>query len=239
MSEQVTQISRTITILSKTFKLTNDNIATLSSILLLFFGLVILTLLFLYPMFFSITGISPTEFSWVTVFLNLGFLLVICAFSGFYGALTVIKTVSSDEGKYVRTEVAVSKAVKQSIPLTILLIITGLIVALGLTIFIIPGIIFITMFYVIVPIKIIEKTTIRETLVRSRELTKGRRSSILAVIFISTLAYAICSVILNFLGSPGYLKLLLLGYYIIFSFVLYTITYLEIGKELETYKANI
>ena len=83
------------------------------------------------------------------------------------------------------------------------------VIGLGFCLLAVPGFIFLTMFYVVVPICVVESLGPIRSLGRSRELTKGRRWQIFAIYLIPAVVIGILNlVILRFgvrlAGIAGY-----------------------------------
>ncbi|HEY1877298.1 MAG TPA: hypothetical protein VGG66_07490 [Rhizomicrobium sp.] len=92
---------------------------------------------------------------------------------------------------------SLSVAVKNFLPLVGIALLAGLGVMLGMVLIFIPGIILAMMWSVVVPVKIVEGTSINESFGRSRALTKGYRGRI----FLLFLAYFVVAIVINIVIS--------------------------------------
>lgn len=86
--------------------------------------------------------------------------------------------------------------------LFLLAIVMGLSIALGLVLFVVPGVIMALAWSVAVPARVVEGTGVFGSLGRSAELTRGRRGAILGLTIVYFVAYlAVQQVLLGVLGG--------------------------------------
>jgi hypothetical protein len=89
------------------------------------------------------------------------------------------------------------------VPLVVIAILSSLGMMLGFVLLVIPGVILALMWMVVVPVKVMEATTIRTAFGRSRALTKGHRGAIfLLAIFYFVLAIAVSLATRPLFGLP-------------------------------------
>ena len=74
------------------------------------------------------------------------------------------------------------------------------VVALGFVLLVVPGFIFVTMFYVVIPVCVVESLGPIRSLGRSRELAKGHRWQIFAIYLVPAMLLGICHFLLNRFG---------------------------------------
>jgi len=102
------------------------------------------------------------------------------------GALTY-GTFMEMKGEKARFGDVVTKGISMIIPVLGVAIISQILVMIGMVMLIIPGIIASLMLFVAVPVSVIEKTTVQQSLVRSVDLTKGNRWQILGIYLLTAL----------------------------------------------------
>ncbi len=107
-------------------------------------------------------------------------LLVQMVFSSLLTAMLVYGTFNSIRGQQVSFSQMLSKGLSIVFPVIGLSIVVFLIVGLGTILLIIPGIILLIMFYVAIPVKVIEGVGISDCLTRSKSLTDGHKWGVLA-----------------------------------------------------------
>jgi hypothetical protein len=88
------------------------------------------------------------------------------------------------------------------LPLLVATLVVGIVVGIGTVLFVIPGIIFAIMFYLIVPSILVEGTGAMQGLSRSRKLVKGRWLKTFAFLLVIGLITIIVSEIGNFVSAP-------------------------------------
>lgn len=87
-------------------------------------------------------------------------------------------------GKHAGVGECVSRGFRSLLSVLAVGIVAGVIIALGLVLLIVPGIILMCMYWVAVPCAVIEKAGVGSALSRSATLTKGRRWAILGIVII-------------------------------------------------------
>ncbi len=83
------------------------------------------------------------------------------------------------------------------IPIMVVATVAGILIGLGAVALVVPGIILLCMFYVVVPIAVVETPGVIATLKRSHELTNGHKWSILVLVIILGILVGITSGILT------------------------------------------
>jgi hypothetical protein len=119
--------------------------------------------------------------------------LVMLAAAYVLQAAIVHATVTDLNGRRVVLGDSLKVGVRNCLPLIGLAILTGLGVAIGLVLLIVPGLILMVMWSVAVPAKVVEKIGVIEAFTRSRDLTRGRRWPIFGLFVL----YAIAAGVLN------------------------------------------
>lgn len=104
-------------------------------------------------------------------------------------------------GRPVRVSESVSRAFARFLPLLGLMILQTLGIMLGFALLFIPGFIVFMMWYVAVPACVVERTGPVRSLARSRQLTKGFRSKLFAIVLLTSVLGPIVSGLLIVAGS--------------------------------------
>ena len=125
-------------------------------------------------------------------------------------------------------------------PLAIAAIIIGFIIALGMFLLIVPGVILAIMFYVAIPVRVVEGRNIGDCLSRSEKLTKGHRWSIFGllvlVVIISTLINAVAGGLMAIIGNlplMGTILYIVSAYITAFGSVISAMVYYELRAAKE------
>jgi hypothetical protein len=143
-------------------------------------------------------------------------------------------------GRPVRLAESVSGGLSRILPLLGVMFLMTLGIALGMLLLLVPGVILMTMWYVAVPVSVIEKTGPVRSLGRSRELTKGFRWKIFALVMLAYIVSIIGNTVFVLLaaavaGTVGGLVMQLLWQGIAggFGSVLVAVAYyyLRVAKE--------
>ena len=119
--------------------------------------------------------------------------LVMLAAAYVLQAAIVHATVTDLNGRRVVLGDSLKVGVRNCLPLIGLAILTGLGVAIGFVLLIVPGLILMVAWSAAAPAKVVEKIGVFEAFARSRDLTRGRRWPIFALFVL----YAIAAGILN------------------------------------------
>jgi hypothetical protein len=114
-------------------------------------------------------------------------------------ALTYM-TARAYTGKPVTTEAGLRYGLSRFWPLLGALALAGVLVMLGLVLFIVPGIILYCMFFAVLPAVVIEKQGSTDALRRSRELARGALGRIFALLVVATIIASLPGMALG-LGS--------------------------------------
>jgi hypothetical protein len=132
---------------------------------------------------------------------------------------------------------SLSVGLRRSLPVIGVALLSGLGTGLAAVLFIIPGIIVACMLYVAVPVCVIEKAGVFESLNRSGVLTRGYRWQIFGLLALVTIAAFIGGVVVGWLGGVVlWAKLLSFGWQVVttaFGAVLAAVVYhdLRVAKE--------
>jgi Uncharacterised protein family (UPF0259) len=100
-------------------------------------------------------------------------------------------------------------------------ILAGIAITIGLALFIVPGLILLTIWAVLAPVIVIEKSGVFDSFGRSRELVRGNGWPVFGVIVVAFLITAVANAILGAIAS-GITDAVVLK--IIFSLLAYTVT---------------
>lgn len=150
------------------------------------FGL--LSLLVMSPTYIYALAVDPqiyldeTEFGGVGSGIN----IVESLLSYFLAAALVYGTFQELRGRHAGLGACMSRGLALIFPVIGVTILTGLAVGLATMLFVIPGLIVMTMLWVVVPAAVIEKPGVINSLSRSAELTKGYRWQIFGIIVLVT-----------------------------------------------------
>jgi hypothetical protein len=131
---------------------------------------------------------------------NIGFmflemiLLSVCEATLIYGVLQNIR------GGPFNVGVSIHRALSRLIPVIGTAVCTFALVAIGFVLFAVPGFIFLTMYFVVIPVCVAESLGPTQSLGRSRELTKGYRWQIFAIYLVPAIVLGLCHVLLQRLG---------------------------------------
>jgi hypothetical protein len=107
-------------------------------------------------------------------------------------------------GHPVRLGETISRGLARALPLIGLMVVETLGIMLGTLLLIIPGFILAVMWYVAVPICVVERTGPVKSLSRSQELTKGFRWKVFALFLLALIANGVGgNVVGNFLAGAG------------------------------------
>jgi hypothetical protein len=193
-------------VISRTFEVIGRNFRVFALLALLLGGLPSL-LMTLAQLYFAdaATGFHPTIIGlWIVGIL----VLLIAAF--ILQAAIVHATVADLNGRRVAVGESLMVGLRNCLPLIGLAILTGLGLALGFMLLVVPGIILSVMWSVAVPAKIVERTGVIQAFSRSIDLTRGRRWPIFGLFVIYVILswivqIAITAVCAAFAGSLGFI----------------------------------
>jgi len=161
-------------------------------------------------------GATVQQFlSWLPGFLSA--LITLVVFSGFVSL--IFATIAGGTAIRMTSEViqkrepnlaaGVSFIASRLLSIWAVSIITGIIVILGLIALVVPGIILAIMFSLAIPVLLVERAGVLESLNRSRKLVGGRWRKSLGVYVVIIIIVAIASGIVSLIASPisnGYLR---------------------------------
>jgi hypothetical protein len=160
-------------------------------------------------------------------------LYALCQSAITYGAFQGMR------GRDIQIGEAFGRAVRRLLPVIGAVIAVGIAVAIGFILLVVPGMIFWTMFYVAVPVCVVERLGPVASLGRSRELTKGYRWRIfglaLLLVLISGMVLGIQKVLNVTVGGipaivgDGLLQVVFLA----FQLIVYAVAYhdMRVDKE--------
>jgi flagellar biosynthesis protein FlhB len=138
----------------------------------------------------------------------LGFLLtsvlITIIVSSFAQAAITRATVSASEGRKASLGQCLATAFAVFVPLIAMAILSGIAIAIGICLLIVPGVILFLMWSVASPTLVIERPGIIGALQRSAELTKGSRWKILGMFLVFLIAYWVLSLIVGAVGLTMY-----------------------------------
>ncbi|HEY6663112.1 MAG TPA: YciC family protein [Sphingomicrobium sp.] len=152
------------------------------------------------PEAFRTGAISPRAFAGA-IFLSV---LVSLVISAIVQAALTRATVSASEGRKASFGESLATGLRVIIPLVVLAIVSGIGIALGMMLLIVPGIILGLMWAVAVPTLVIERRGVFGSLGRSSELTKGAKWKILGIVLIVWVTYWLVSLIVGVVGLSAY-----------------------------------
>jgi hypothetical protein len=118
----------------------------------------------------------------------------ICQSALIYGAFQDVRGRPFDIGA------SVQRGLSRFLPVIGAAICAGILVGIGFVLFVIPGLILLTMFFVIVPVCVVEGMGPIQSLGRSSTLTKGYRWRIFAIYLVPGLIIAIAAAVLERIG---------------------------------------
>ncbi len=96
---------------------------------------------------------------------------------------------------------SISRGFSTLVPVILAAIAFAILLTIGLALFVIPGLILLTMLWVYVPAIVIEKKGVGGAFGRSRELTKGRRWTILLLFIVVGILFVVVSWIAGFISG--------------------------------------
>jgi hypothetical protein len=119
-------------------------------------------------------------------------------------AILVYGSFQDMRGKQVDIGESFNVGIGRLVPILGLTILEGLCIMVGFMLLFVPGLILVTMWFVSVPVCVVERRGPWQSLVRSGELTKGHRWKIFGIVLLLYLASAIVGYILtSVLGAIG------------------------------------
>lgn len=222
-------------VLSSSFSVLNKNIVTFGILSL------ILTAPNGYFVIMSLTGdmvkIAGIENNIAVFALNI---LVQFIFNSLLAAMLIFGAFSSMRGRTFGFAELLSKGLSVLFPVLGLSVIVGVIVTIGIFLLIVPGIILMIMFYVAIPVKVVEGVGIGDCMSRSEKLTKGYRWEIFGLLFIigifSMMVNLIAGLLAGMMGDAvisSILVYIFTAYLAAFGAVLSAIVYYELRAEKE------
>jgi len=113
----------------------------------------------------------------------------------------VFSSINTLNGRKTSASDAISAGARLFLPLLGLSILMGLGLALGYILLIVPGIILGVIWVAVVPVLVAEKRGVTQTFQRSRDLTRGHRWSIFALLVIYMIGVAVISLAIAALGG--------------------------------------
>jgi hypothetical protein len=138
--------------------------------------------------FAAIAGGLAFAVIWIVVF-------SVCQSALIYGAFQDVR------GRPFEIDASVRRGLSRFLPVIGAAITAGVLVAIGFVLFIVPGFILLTMFFVIIPVCVVEGMGPIRSLSRSSELTKGHRWRIFAIYLVPAVIIAIVDHLLERIGA--------------------------------------
>lgn len=178
-------------VVSRTFSVIGRNAAT-------FIPVALVILLPMAVMSFITGTPSPTtgmRTSGLLLGLAEGLVNIACIY--LLQAALVQATITDLNGQRPSLGNALSAAFGLALPVIVISILTGIGVALGMILLVVPGLMLLCAWCVAVPVRVVEDTGISESFGRSRELTKGHRWPIFGLLLI----YGIIAILLGLLAA--------------------------------------
>jgi hypothetical protein len=143
---------------------------------------------------------STFQPDWIGGTLAGGLIMLAAAFV--LQAAIVHATVTDLNGRRVVLGDSLKVGLRNCLPLIGLAILTGLAVAIGLMLLIIPGLILMVVWSVAVPAKVVEKIGVFDAFTRSRDLTRGRRWPIFGLFVLYAIAAWVLSALVIAAFAP-------------------------------------
>jgi hypothetical protein len=143
---------------------------------------------------------STFQPGWIGGTLAGGLIMLAAAFV--LQAAIVHATVTDLNGRRVVLGDSLKVGLRNCLPLIGLAILTGLAVAIGLMLLIIPGLILMVVWSVAVPAKVVEKIGVFDAFTRSRDLTRGRRWPIFGLFVLYAIAAWVLSALVIAAFAP-------------------------------------
>jgi len=134
---------------------------------------------------------SQLTFNRISLFAVSGLVYLVCMFV--LQASVVHGTVADLNGKRASFGNSLSTGLSHFVPLLLIAIVEGIGIALGAILLIVPGIMMAVAWSVAVPVRVVERRGVANSLARSRELTSGHRWAIFGLI----VAYFILQMIIG------------------------------------------
>jgi hypothetical protein len=185
-------------VISGTFEVIGRNFVPFTLLALLLGGLPNL-LVGLVQLRFA-AGQPTLDPTWIGGTFTGGLVMLVAAFV--LQAAIVHATVTDLNGRRVVLGDSLKVGLRNCLPLIGLAILSGLAIALGFVLLIIPGLILMVMWSVAVPSKVVEKIGVFQAFTRSRDLTRGRRWPIFGLMVLYAIAVWILSALIMAAFAP-------------------------------------
>jgi hypothetical protein len=148
-------------------------------------------------------GGMPQDRSWIFMLLAVLLAVVLSLLSQ---AILVYASFQDMRGKPVDIGESINVALVRFLPILGLAILAGFCTMIGFILLVVPGFILLTMWFVAVPVCIVERAGPWDSMMRSGQLTKGHRWKIFGIIFLlylisGVVGYILTSVIGSIAGS--------------------------------------
>jgi hypothetical protein len=121
----------------------------------------------------------------------------VCQSAMIYGAFQDIR------GRPFEIGASIRRGLLRFLPVVAAVICASILIVIGLMLFIVPGLILLTMFFVVVPVCVVEALGPIKSLGRSARLTKGHRWRVLAIYLIPLIAVMIINYLLMRIGAAS------------------------------------
>jgi len=247
MTEQVYSEFSVGSVFSKTFSLMKTNIVSYL-IFIIAMAIISASLSGVFLEYLGLRGgFFPTTFETSILGIYAISMIFTLLFYSFIGTVVIDSSLAALNNNPINIATHTSKAIRMLIPMAILYIVLYLLAVFGLMLLIIPGLIVITMFAVAIEAKVAEDLPIFKALSRSRQLTKGHRWAIFALILIPYLILVLLGfAVVGFNLSPDTAQIeelfsfqnqlisaLYNSVYLVFNYVLFTVAYSQLVSSKE------
>jgi hypothetical protein len=176
-------------VISRTFSVIGRNMVTFVVL-----GLLVVVPLNIYAWFFlhSVGGASPFAIytRQLLPFIIGSFVLQTALHYLLQGAL-VHGTIVDLNGRRAAFGECLSTALRSLFPLIVIAFLATIAIYVGLILLVFPGLILATMWFVVVPVRVVESTGIIRSFSRSSELTRGHRGAIFGLLIIYVIGAAV------------------------------------------------
>jgi hypothetical protein len=146
------------------------------------------------------TGALPPGFG-TTLFI---YLLIAVITSSLTSAALVYGTFQDLRGQRAGVGDSITRGFSALVPVILAAIVFGILESIGILLLVIPGIIIMLALWVYVPAIVVEKMGVGASFTRSRELTKGRRWTILLLLIVVGVIYLIVSWLIGMVSGLAF-----------------------------------
>ena len=130
-------------------------------------------------------------------------------------ASLIYGTISTLRGQHPGLSEMLSRSLQALLAVILVAIVLSIVMALGFVLLIIPGLILMTMFWVAIPVAVVERNGVGAAFSRSRELTSGHRWSIFALFIVIVVIAGVVQIVIGLIfGFAGTQTISVLGTWI-------------------------